>query len=149
MKAKRALALVPVLALALAGCGGSSGGGNAGGGGATDADCAKAEVLCVGLVTDTGKVDDKSFNQSAWEGVQAAVKELGGVSKYVETTDTKDYGNNIKLEPGLYTVELTIQSPADDFMLHTGKDTSGVQGRFWNEPLKVVFDNFEWDGQLL
>jgi hypothetical protein len=34
-------------------------------------------------------------------------------------------------------------------MLHTGKDTSGVQGRFWNEPLKVVFDNFEWDGQLL
>ena len=31
MKAKRALALVPVLALALAGCGGSSGGGNAGG----------------------------------------------------------------------------------------------------------------------
>ena len=96
MKAKRALALVPVLALALAGCGGSSGGGNAGGGGATDADCAKAEVLCVGLVTDTGKVDDKSFNQSAWEGVQAAVKELGGVSKYVETTDTKDYGNNIK-----------------------------------------------------
>ena len=96
MKAKRALALVPVLALALAGCGGSSGGGNAGGGGATDADCAKAEVLCVGLVTDTGKIDDKSFNQSAWEGVQAAVKELGGVSKYVETTDTKDYGNNIK-----------------------------------------------------
>ena len=96
MKAKRALALVPVLALALAGCGGSSGGGNAGGGGATDADCAKAEVLCVGLVTDTGKIDDKSFNQSAWEGVQAAVKELGGVSKYVETTDTKDYANNIK-----------------------------------------------------
>lgn len=48
-----------------------------------------------------------------------------------------------------YTVELTIQSPADDFMLHTGKDTSGVQGRFWNELLKVVFDNFEWDGRLL
>ena len=48
------------------------------------------------MVTDTGKVDDKSFNTSAWEGVQAAVKELGGVSKYVETTDTKDYGNNIK-----------------------------------------------------
>ena len=67
MKAKRALALVPVLALALAGCGGSSSGGGNGGGRGTDADCAKAEVLCVGLVTDTGKVDDKSFNQSAWE----------------------------------------------------------------------------------
>ena len=33
--------------------------------------------LKVGLVTDVGKVDDKSFNQSAWEGVQQAVKELG------------------------------------------------------------------------
>lgn len=63
--------------------------------------------------------------------------------------DGPHYGNNIKLKPGVYTVELTIQSPADDFMLHTGNDTSAVSGRFWTEPLKVTFDNFEWDGQLL
>ncbi|MGC3955959.1 MAG: iron transporter [Propionicimonas sp.] len=76
------------------------------------------------------------------------VVELGTLMPMI-ASDGPHYGNNIKLEPGLYTVELTIQSPADDFMLHTGKDTSGVKGRFWNEPLKVTFDNFEWDGQLL
>ena len=78
-------------------------------GGATDADCAKPEVFCVGMVTDVGKVDDKSFNQSAWEGVKAAEKDLGAVVNYVETKDAKDYGNNISLfaEKG-YDVIVTV-----------------------------------------
>lgn len=62
-----------------------------------EADCKSADVLCVGLVTDVGEVDDKSFNQSAWEGAQQAAEELGGQSKYVETKDAKDYGANIDL----------------------------------------------------
>lgn len=64
---------------------------------ATEADCPKAEVLCVGLVTDVGEIDDKSFNQSAWEGVQKAEADLGALVKYVETKDAKDYGANIAL----------------------------------------------------
>ena len=51
--------------------------------------------LRVGLVTDVGKVDDKSFNQSAWEGVQRAQRELGAEIKFLETTDPKDYAKNI------------------------------------------------------
>ena len=58
-------------------------------------DCAKPEVFCVGVVTDVGKVDDKSFNESTWRGVQRAQKELGAVAQYIETTDPKDYGKNI------------------------------------------------------
>jgi len=58
-------------------------------------DCASQEVFCVGLVTDTGKVSDKSFNQSAWEGVQQAEKELGALIQYIETADPKDYSKNI------------------------------------------------------
>jgi len=59
-------------------------------------DCAKEEVFCVGLVTDVGKIDDKSFNQSTWEGVQQAQEELGiDIVQYVETTDSKDYAKNI------------------------------------------------------
>ncbi len=61
------------------------------------ADCKSADVLCVGLVTDVGEVDDKSFNQSAWEGVQKAEKELGATVKYIETKDAKDYAANIDL----------------------------------------------------
>jgi basic membrane protein A and related proteins len=57
-------------------------------------DCKSEDVLCVGLVTDVGKIDDKSFNQSAWEGVKLA-EDLGATVQYIETTDSKDYDKNI------------------------------------------------------
>jgi basic membrane protein A and related proteins len=59
------------------------------------ADCTSDQVFCVGLVTDVGKINDKSFNQSAWEGVQQAEKDLGAKVQYIETTDAKDYAKNI------------------------------------------------------
>lgn len=49
----------------------------------------------VGLVTDTGGVNDKSFNQSAWEGVQKAAKEYGWQAKYIESKQPTDYEKNI------------------------------------------------------
>ncbi|MDI6769478.1 MAG: BMP family ABC transporter substrate-binding protein [Anaerolineales bacterium] len=58
-------------------------------------DCTKADVFCVGMVTDVGKIDDKSFNQSTWEGVKLAGTELGAHVLYIETTDSKDYAKNI------------------------------------------------------
>jgi basic membrane protein A len=60
-----------------------------------DSNCAAPENYCIGLVTDTGKVDDKSFNQAAWEGTQLAAEKVGGFAKYIETTDPKDYANDI------------------------------------------------------
>lgn len=60
-----------------------------------DSNCAAPENFCIGLVTDIGKVDDKSFNQSAWEGAQAAAQATGGFAKYIETTDPKDYAANL------------------------------------------------------
>ena len=62
----------------------------------TQADCVKPEVYCVGLVTDVGKVNDKSFNQSAWEGVQQAKTEgSADLVQFIETADAKDYAKNI------------------------------------------------------
>jgi basic membrane protein A and related proteins len=58
-------------------------------------DCSTEEDFCVGLVTDVGKIDDKSFNQSTWEGVQQAEKDLGATVQYIETVDAKDYDKNI------------------------------------------------------
>ena len=58
-------------------------------------DCYSEDVFCVGLVTDIGKINDKSFNQSAWEGVQQAQKELGAQVQYIETADPRDYAKNI------------------------------------------------------
>jgi len=52
----------------------------------------------VGLVTDVGQIDDKSFNQSAWDGVQMALdKGVADKIDYIETTDAKDYAANIEL----------------------------------------------------
>lgn len=52
--------------------------------------------LKVGLVTDVGRLNDKSFNQSSWEGVQQAQQQLGITANYIETSDTKDYAKNIQ-----------------------------------------------------
>jgi len=46
-------------------------------------------------VTDTGGVDDKGFNQTAWKGVQDAEKELGVEAKLLESNAETDYEPNI------------------------------------------------------
>lgn len=71
--------------------------------------CGDGETFCIGLVTDVGVIDDKSFNQSAWEGVQKAGAELGAVIKYMETRDAKDYEQTIHLfAKNNYDVILTV-----------------------------------------
>jgi basic membrane protein A len=49
----------------------------------------------IGLVTDMGGVNDKSFNQSAWAGVQKAAKEFGWDAKFIESKQPTDYEKNI------------------------------------------------------
>lgn len=54
-----------------------------------------AKKLKIGLVTDVGGVNDKSFNQSAWAGVQKAMKDLGSEGKFIESKQPTDYEKNI------------------------------------------------------
>ena len=54
-----------------------------------------AGKLKVGLVTDVGGVNDKSFNQSAWEGVQKAAQDMGLDAKFIESKQPTDYEKNI------------------------------------------------------
>ena len=54
-----------------------------------------AAKMKIGLVTDVGGVNDKSFNQSAWEGVQKAAKEFGFEAKFIESKQPTDYEKNI------------------------------------------------------
>jgi basic membrane protein A len=46
-------------------------------------------------VTDLGGVDDKGFNQTAWEGVQEAEKSLGVEGKLLESKAETDYEPNV------------------------------------------------------
>jgi basic membrane protein A len=102
--------------------------------GASDAGCpnqpaaAGAKKLRVGLVTDVGKVDDKSFNQSAWEGVQCAQKNLGADVKFIETTDPKDYGKNIdQFAQDNYDVIVTVGFALGDDTISEAKKYSNIK----------------------
>ncbi|MBF1284296.1 MAG: BMP family ABC transporter substrate-binding protein, partial [Oribacterium parvum] len=59
-------------------------------------DASSGKGLKVGIVTDVGGVNDGSFNQSAWEGLQRAQKELGIEAKYLESKTDADYKPNIE-----------------------------------------------------
>lgn len=52
----------------------------------------------IGLVTDVGEVDDKSFNEAAWNATKQAADELKlseDCRGYIETQDAKDYIPNV------------------------------------------------------
>ena len=55
-----------------------------------------ARVSQVGLVTDVGKVDDRTFNEFAYKGMMRAVKEFGLKSAFIETQQPTDYEKNIE-----------------------------------------------------
>lgn len=50
----------------------------------------------VGVITDVGGVNDGSFNQSAWEGLQRAQEELGITANYLESNTDSDYIPNLE-----------------------------------------------------
>ena len=78
--ARAPLALAAAGALVLSACGGE--------------DEAAGFKAC--QITDTGGIDDRSFNQTVWEGFQRAEEELGAEIKYLESTSEADYDPNIQ-----------------------------------------------------
>jgi basic membrane protein A len=57
---------------------------------------APADAFKVGMVTDLAGIDDKSFNATAYAGVQQAIDELGADGKFLESTQQSDYARNIQ-----------------------------------------------------
>ena len=55
----------------------------------------KAKPIKVGQVTDVGGIDDRSFNQTAWNGAQLANERLGCPIAYLESQEMADYEPNI------------------------------------------------------
>ena len=81
-------ALAGVLALSVAGCGGSPA--------PAGSEPAKASSdYKVQMVTDMGGVNDRSFNQLAWEGLQKLNKETGIEVGYTESKQEADYATNL------------------------------------------------------
>ena len=59
----------------------------------------------------------------------------------MSASDGPHYGNNVKLDgPGKYKITFIIENPEkQQYLLHVDKET-GVEGRFWKQPLKVSWD---------
>ncbi|MHB1473744.1 MAG: BMP family lipoprotein [Dermatophilaceae bacterium] len=94
-------AVVSVAAMALAACGAKpttttpTAGGSSSGAAATTA--VKAFKAC--MVLDTGGVDDRSFNQSSWAGLQAANKSNPNIAiSYIASNSQNDYTPNLTAE---------------------------------------------------
>ena len=62
---------------------------------AKDAGVEVPEDFTVRLVTDIGKIDDRTFNQYAYEGMEAAADCFGFETDYIETASEADYAKNI------------------------------------------------------
>jgi basic membrane protein A and related proteins len=102
-------------------------------GAATSAGSAPAAGKFVGcMVTDTGGINDKSFNQSAWEGMQEAATANPDITvRYLQSTSQSDYVPHINQFIGekcgiIVTVGYLMadatqtaaqKNPADDFAI--------------------------------
>lgn len=52
-------------------------------------------VYQVTMVTDTGGINDQSFNQSSWEGLKALQENRGADVRYIESKQASDFTTNL------------------------------------------------------
>lgn len=93
--ALKIVAGIAVAGLALTGCGSKpTDSPGAGAGGTSTAGGGPSLKACI--VLDVGGVDDKSFNQSAWQGMQDAAKKDPGIQvSYLQSQGAADYEPNL------------------------------------------------------
>jgi basic membrane protein A len=69
---------------------------------------AQAQDFTACQVTDTGGIDDNSFNQTAWKGVLDAQEKLGIKGRFLESTAETDYEANINSLIGNCDIIITV-----------------------------------------
>jgi len=127
--------------------------------GQTEETASAQPTMKVGMVTDAGTIDDKSFNQGTWEGIVRAGEDFGFTPKYIKpagTTeadyvagvqDLADSGYNFIITPG-FKFETTIfkvqdQYPDVHFVILDGYPHAGD----WNPVLKDNTVSIFWAEQ--
>ena len=117
MKFKKLAALslsVVMSASMLVGCGNKS----------TEESSTASSEIKIGMVADLGGINDESFNQSAWEGLQQAEKDFGIEIKVIESKQASEYLTNMEslidedvdMVIGVgYTMKEDIQKQAENY----------------------------------
>ena len=82
-------------AFGVAACGSSDSGGSSSGSSSSASTAPQGKKIKVGLVTDIGGLNDRSFNQLANQGLQTAVKQLGVDGRVLISKQNSDYIPNL------------------------------------------------------
>ena len=142
---KKLLSLFMVAVLTLVGCSQTNG---------------KQEVVKVGFVTDSGSLDDKSFNQGSWEGVlDFASKHDNVETQYIQPSaeTLQDYvsaidnlilaGNEVIVMPGFKfeeTANIVAQEyPEIEFILIDGQPLDGKEYVTHDNVVSIYFTEHE------
>lgn len=94
----------------------------------TDQGASSKKEYKAAMVTDTGGVNDQSFNQSSWEGLQNFEKNNQGVKvSYLESKQESDYATNLdKVVDGGNNLVWGIGFAMSDAILNTAKSNPDV-----------------------
>ncbi|MGW0229753.1 BMP family lipoprotein [Actinopolymorpha singaporensis] len=91
----KGLAVLGAVALVVTGCGSKPTESNSGSGGNGSKSNAAAKNFRACMVSDSGGFDDKSFNQTSYQGFQDAAKELNIKTSTAESKSDSDYAKNV------------------------------------------------------
>src|SRR5215212_6284585 len=85
------------MSTAVAACGDddSSSGGSSSGGSSSSSETEPEKKLKVGMVTDIGGLNDRSFNEAAYKGIKRAESELGADIRVLTSKSNADYVPNL------------------------------------------------------
>lgn len=101
-------------------------------GGETPAEAVEGKVA---MITDTGGVNDESFNQSAWQGLQALEKRGAEVS-YIESHKDADYAPNIEAKVNeendlIWGIGFLMKGAIEESALDNPEQTFALVDDFW------------------
>ncbi len=100
---KKLLSMITIVCLTLSGCATASNTSEFAGA------CDEGDVK-IGFITDAGGIDDKSFNQGTWEGIEEFCAATGIGATYVETTDSSQLKSNLTQLSETDGIEIVVGS---------------------------------------
>jgi basic membrane protein A len=145
----RSVAVLAVFGMLAAACASDTGAEGTGGTGTSGAKPGAGMTGC--QVTDTGGIDDKSFNATAWKGLEDAQTQLGIEAKYLESQTQQDYEPNIQafLDQGcdlIITVGFLLgDATAKAAKQNKDQDFSIVDFAYDPEPKNILALTFQTD----
>lgn len=101
-----------------------------------------AEDFSVAMITDTAGVNDQSFNQSAWEGLQVFSEDTGAEVNYLESKQASDYVTNLeRLGDNDFNLIWSVGFDTADALLEVAEDNEDISYAIVDNSYEETPDN--------